>query len=66
MNVARNTFAVFWSIPGRPRQQFHADLAKPLYPTPRAAVEGFRDMFPRDVVHSVRDGSGRFLAFKGA
>ncbi|ARB14223.1 hypothetical protein Ccr29_gp342 [Caulobacter phage Ccr29] len=39
-------------------------MKRALYPTPKAAADAFRVMFPRDVVRSVRDASGRFLAFK--
>lgn len=64
MKIARNTFAVFWSRKGW-RMQFHADIAKAIHgTTPQAAAQAFRDMFPKDTVMSVRDTSGRFLAFK--
>ncbi|AFU87873.1 hypothetical protein CcrColossus_gp003 [Caulobacter phage CcrColossus] len=63
MKIPRDTFAVFWSLPGDV-MQFHGDMKRALYPTARAAAEAFRAMFPRNVVKSVRDASGRFLAFK--
>lgn len=52
--------AIFWTRPGW-RMQFHADMtAQPA----AQAVAAFKALFPGDVVCSVRDTSGRFLAFK--
>ncbi|AFU87523.1 hypothetical protein CcrKarma_gp339 [Caulobacter virus Karma] len=63
MKVARDSFAVFWTLP-QGGVQFHADIKRALYPTARDAARAFSAMFPRDRVRSVRDASGRFLAFK--
>lgn len=63
MRVARDAFAVFWTLPAG-GVQFHADMKRALYPTAKAAADAFAAMFPGDRVQSVRDGSGRFLPFK--
>lgn len=66
MKIIKDMYAVFWSH-GKPfrtkgrKIQFHADVGGK---SPQEAVQTFRDMFPTDTVHSVRDASGRFLAFK--
>lgn len=64
MKIVHNTHAVFWTRAGW-KQQFHADLGKlNSTETPQEAVQRFRDMFPTDVVRSVRNAQGRFLRFK--
>lgn len=64
MKIVQNFYALFWSHGGKHPQQFHADV--PANVPPQEAVRAFRAAFPRDTVHSVRDASGRFLAFKEA
>ncbi len=67
MKIARHAYAVFWSRPGwTRRQQFMADLPKALYPTAGDAARGLKEMWPADIIRSVRDSNGRFLPFKGA
>lgn len=64
MHLLNNTFAIFWTRKGWKRQ-FHADWGKE---TPsqsaKEVVQTFRKLFPDDIVMSVRDNSGRFVAFK--
>ena len=60
MKIHRDTFAVFWSRKGW-KQAFHADV--PATGTAKDAADTFRQLFPNDVIRSVRDTSGRFLAF---
>lgn len=61
MKIMQNTYALFWTRKGW-KKQFHADVPADV-PAP-VAVSRFRDMFPDDVVCSVRDASGRFVAFQ--
>lgn len=57
-----NMLAVFWTRKGW-KKQFQADV--PGAPSdPKSAVAYFREMFPDDIVCSVRDHKGRFLKFK--
>lgn len=59
MKILEKTFAVFWSMTGS-KVQFHADVHAE---TPVEAAKKFRDLYPEDVIHSVRDRSGRFRTF---
>lgn len=66
MRIERNTFAVFWTRPGLGRA-FHADGYRyDPADTPETVANRFREMFPDSVIRSMRDGSGRFVAFKAA
>lgn len=59
-----NMLAVFWTRKGW-KKQFQADV--PGVATPQGvkdAVAYFREMFPDNIVCSVRDHKGRFLKFK--
>jgi hypothetical protein len=64
MKIIDNTFAVFWRSADH-RQQFHADAAK-LFPDEpvRYVAARYRQIFPSDVICSIRDKSGRFVAFR--
>lgn len=53
-------YAVFWSFPGD-TIQFHADVQGK---SARDAAAKFQNLFPGDVIRSVRSTSGRFEAFK--
>ena len=59
MKILAGTFAVFWSFKGD-KTQFHADVRAE---SPAKAAETFRDMFPEDVIHSIRCHRGRFCTF---
>lgn len=61
MRIMQNTYALFWTRQGW-KHQFHADVPNDV--AAPEAVKRFKDMFPDDVVLSVRDAKGRFLAFK--
>lgn len=64
MVIMKNSFAVFWRSRSHSRQ-FHADGWKWSPAESPVAVAGrFRDAFPHDIICSLRDGSGRFVAFK--
>lgn len=62
MRIDQGTWAVFWSRPGQ-KWGFHGDVPRALHATAKDAADAFRAMFPRDVVRSVRDASGRFQRF---
>lgn len=59
MKIIRGTYAVFWRPP-RSRCQFHADVPAT---SPREAATAFRNLFPGDLVVSVRGADGRFSGF---
>lgn len=66
MKSIPNTFAVYWRKPSWGRKvAFQADIGREgPHDTPQAAARRFKALFPGDIVASVRDGSGRFQAFK--
>lgn len=61
MKIIPGMYAIFWQFPNSRGGQFMADIYGD---SPQHAVARFRDAFPSDRVCSVRDETGRFLAFK--
>lgn len=59
MRILHGAYAVFWSPQGA-SIQFHADVPSG---SPAEAAEVFRNMFPQDILRSVRGPDGRFQRF---
>ena len=64
MKILPKSFAVFWRSRDS-RVQFHGDMFK-LYidDTAKDIADRYARLFPNDIICSIRDGSGRFVAFK--
>ena len=61
MRIVPGTFAIFWKTDSACPVQFHADIYAD---SPSDAARRFHDVYPNDVLCSVRDSSGRFCKFK--
>lgn len=63
MRILNGFYAIFWRAKDS-RVQFHADFPATPYGSAYHAVQAYRCYFPADVICSVRDARGRFVAFK--